>query len=699
MASAGDGNTLAPVGVGIAVGTPYVMDIEAAGVQAGSDLVPFPDKLTTGNDAEQESLSGASGILTLGNAPLSVPHGSKGGSKARARKPKRVRTGCLTCRERHLKCDEALHRCHNCRKAGRICRRGVRLNFIDTQTAAPPHYIKPPLWNPVSIRDESRLIASEYVGGFERYPTPEEENPPGGDLHSFAFFGGPVALNTTNQSVYGTVQSLESLELAFQGNSHATTPSNDHNQNSTLDPFRSASQKAINAVDHTCLQNPEEILLLQAFIEEVGPWMDSMNAVNYFSHILPYYALEEPMLLQTIMACAARHLSRVDSSYGEEQALHFHDTVYKDLLGSLQDPTRDSALCATTAVILSVYEAMFSGSKMFMYGMDHIAGARALIKECHWDAKTQGLGGACFWLNVGMELLDCLHSKWIMSWDPDLWGVDMNMHQARPSIAGNEEMWAHRMVYLCAKVSNLRSSSLQVQAVEYPSNELELNHQYQEWCTYNEWCNQWAQFAPRSMMPIAYFCPWQANSNSAFPKIWLVKHPAIIARLFYHTARILLSKSHPLESEFSPEMQSMQQSHAHDIGGIVAHIRDRGIAGLATRFLALAAESFRTRETQEETLKILDDIATRTGYSTESIKHDLQEVWGWKSAGCSSIESPSTYAAPNFTSSDSFGSVYTQLKMPPGIVNPIMACADFSMDNHPYQGYYVAPHGFSQHPC
>lgn len=47
-------------------------------------------------------------------------------------RPKRVRTGCLTCRERHLKCDEGLPDCLNCRKSNRTCKRGVRLNFIDT---------------------------------------------------------------------------------------------------------------------------------------------------------------------------------------------------------------------------------------------------------------------------------------------------------------------------------------------------------------------------------------------------------------------------------------------------------------------------------------------------------------------------------------------------------------------------------------
>jgi hypothetical protein len=55
-----------------------------------------------------------------------------------AGKSKRVRTGCLTCRERHLKCDEGVPECNNCRKSNRECRRGIRLNFIDIQVRDPP---------------------------------------------------------------------------------------------------------------------------------------------------------------------------------------------------------------------------------------------------------------------------------------------------------------------------------------------------------------------------------------------------------------------------------------------------------------------------------------------------------------------------------------------------------------------------------
>ena len=92
-------------------------------------------------------------------------------------RPKRVRTGCLTCRERHLKCDEGLPHCQNCKKSNRTCKRGLRLNFIDTNVKQPPHIPHTTEWN-VSIVDESREIASEYQGGLARYGAQERDTAP-----------------------------------------------------------------------------------------------------------------------------------------------------------------------------------------------------------------------------------------------------------------------------------------------------------------------------------------------------------------------------------------------------------------------------------------------------------------------------------------------------------------------------------------
>jgi hypothetical protein len=85
-------------------------------------------------------------------------------------KPKRTRTGCLTCRERHLKCDESKPTCNNCLKSQRECNWGKKLNFLDTTCEKNAYLIPQGIDYQIAFLDESRTIASEYVGGKEMYP-------------------------------------------------------------------------------------------------------------------------------------------------------------------------------------------------------------------------------------------------------------------------------------------------------------------------------------------------------------------------------------------------------------------------------------------------------------------------------------------------------------------------------------------------
>lgn len=47
-------------------------------------------------------------------------------------------------------------------------------------------------------------------------------------------------------------------------------------------------------------------------------------------------------------------------------------------------------------------------------------------------------------------------------------------------------------------------------------------------------------------------------------------------------------------------MQTILLSHAHQICGITAHVKDRGVASVALRSMAIAAEVLVVREEQEE---------------------------------------------------------------------------------------------------
>lgn len=75
-----------------------------------------------------------------------------------------------------------------------------------------------------------------------------------------------------------------------------------------------------------------------------------------------------------------------------------------------------------------------------------------------------------------------------------------------------------------------------------------------------------------------WIAPCEGGDLLTVPR--LVKRSAIVGRLFYHTACCVLAKLHPIESEFNEGMVAAQQSHAQDICGIVAHVKDRCVSSL-----------------------------------------------------------------------------------------------------------------------
>ena len=220
------------------------------------------------------------------------------------------------------------------------------------------------------------------------------------------------------------------------------------------------------------------------------------------------------MLLNAFLACGARHLTLVNSAYDDKVAANYYQTSSNLLLRQLQNPYRDIYICATTAVILNVYETM---TEKALQRMNHIAGARALIKECGWNANSVGIGAACFWLNVGMELLSCLHFSWQVAWNPDEWGVDMNFDHGGE--AGREEIWLHRIVWIVAKIANFRASMIP-RPGDPPPDHLRLQDKCEEWKQWKHWIDLWDVRIPRTMRPMGYLHPFRTSSKSLFPEVW-----------------------------------------------------------------------------------------------------------------------------------------------------------------------------------
>lgn len=232
---------------------------------------------------------GMAGIALSAATPTQGPEGSN-------HKPKRVRTGCLTCRQRHLKCDESYPDCVNCRKSSRKCQRGVRLNFIDTTVHRTPILSAHENWS-IKFQDESREIASEYRGGLAQYPsaearsparredqvplTPIDQGPTSTIVHRPLL---PFESHAANQYIEDSLDdtynapsiansTISTSSTTYPTYSLSTTPNT---------PYRSSEPLSPPGLEGcTYLDNQEEVLFLQVFVEEVGLWMDSMDPMKH----------------------------------------------------------------------------------------------------------------------------------------------------------------------------------------------------------------------------------------------------------------------------------------------------------------------------------------------------------------------------------------------------------------------------------
>lgn len=169
--------------------------------------------------------------------------------------------------------------------------------------------------------------------------------------------------------------------------------------------------------------------------------------------------------------------------------------------------------------------------------------------------------------------VDCLHFNWQVAWDPDDWGLDMDLSPEME--AGREELWTYRMLYLVARITNYRAMIPRLHQTSPHDEQMRLQNRYIEWKSLKDLCDAWNDGIPRTMHPMAYLYPYQTPSKSAFPEVWLLKRTTIVARLFYHTAMCLLARVNPIMSVDTDEMKVLQHHHSQQICGIVAHVKDR----------------------------------------------------------------------------------------------------------------------------
>ncbi len=176
-------------------------------------------------------------------------------------------------------------------------------------------------------------------------------------------------------------------------------------------------------------------------------------------------------------------------------------------------------------------------------------------------------------------------------------------------------------------------------------------------------------------------------------------------------ALCILAQVNPSASKDSEDSRTTQQHHAHQVCGIVAHNKDRGVASVSIRSLVIVSEVLTDYAEQREVVTILERIDRETGWKLAGVITGLRKGWGWERMNQPSLTAqllmppgnamgvvaapqqmmlaPATQV-PVTAAPQQMQPVVTTSASRPMRVNPL-SFADFSLPNHPYQNWYEPP--------
>lgn len=268
-----------------------------------------------------------------------------------------------------------------------------------------------------------------------------------------------------------------------------------------------------------------EATLLHHYSAHLGRWLDCTDASRQFTLKIPALAKTCPVLLESVMSFAARHMGDAEAAdLAHERCI----TMLIVLLGAERVVDDDVLLCAI--VILRVFEqltALGNGSDRER----HLAGCSALLRACQGprvDPSAPGLRDAAFWV----YMRQCLYNACINQQAPNV-DFSLTLLPIPTPLSPNDTLqcetaWANTMTWICATI---------VQFCFGPHTQ-DHGTRMPRWQELNEAVGNWARSRPPSFDPI-----WEGDGScdgNPFPEYYFAADWHAVAFGFYSLACILL---------------------------------------------------------------------------------------------------------------------------------------------------------------
>ncbi|ETS84673.1 hypothetical protein PFICI_02698 [Pestalotiopsis fici W106-1] len=575
-----------------------------------------------------------------------VTTGAKPAKPKRIRKSRsrglRTKTGCLTCRKRHKKCDERVPVCGPCSISSRDCVYGDQ-GPSPTSDGQPSQQVKQgPAIQPTKTSSPTLTFSSRREVDIPRtipevptpsavptagpsprnlYPSPVDVPPqqplqppppppppstiPLAEAYQYAYSPDTVAseLLTTDMASNRWLDLLATdAAQADAGFSLAPSPAPEDSVSNTgheSQPIGTENQPISGSVSipaplanqaverHAWSLNRDIVLtsyeatLFRTFAERASLWLDIFDPRRHFSTYATRLALRNVGLMKAILALCARHREISEANAGI---------------------TRDS-------MVISTYEMLDSSDTNW----------KRHLKGVFWIQRSQDVNGA----SGGLR-----QSVWWAWLRQDIWAAFRERRRCfsfwRPLkdyCDLNQDELADRVVYLLSQTVNYCSkwdpsptepdtTAKRIRIGEALINELE----------------RWKTYLGPLFQPLPTADP---SPDSVFQPLWIHPPKYGVALQVYSFACILITLHRPAASGFDGYLRTQKtlSEAVATICGIAMELRDEGSQIMSAQCLFGAGLCVQDTDKRNVILSLIDACEMRTGWPMASMKKDLLAEW------------------------------------------------------------------------
>lgn len=420
-------------------------------------------------------------------------------------------------------------------------------------------------------------------------------------------------------------------------------------------------------IDHRIfgLTDPFESFLMREYLENVAPMMNLYALDSVFTHILPWLALRERVLYDSILALSSLSVyskspGRVSRDIPEQYKQNALAAIRRSNengsgngnWGQLQEdstpyPRKMLYLCcslliilfnivaADTKTVLSDLEEAYARIKIMAVGRPHVNSGDAQ------DNGARDLFIVCVGLAFSLDFVISFRFNTCCAWDPAF--LESVFENESLPIHYTNEWWLQKSLLLLVRLSHFQHRSHVPTYEEHYGNNTNNNSniggsggggssQYPrmaEWAAIYTDLLEYGRLLPLPLKPIAQIQAQQhSDMQSTFSKVYVFDEYALLANVSYHTGVIMALHLRPDQTELQKlSVPRGAREHAYQILGLLDTC-DKPMFWVTIYWAhRTAAICLTGAEEREDALYLTRQYEWRTGYTFTTHLKLIEDRW------------------------------------------------------------------------